>query len=258
MMMAAIFMDKGTRRDELHGNFGDSLTSGPRLSTSEHSWNDELRVFCRKSNFFALQTLFPASQISAFLPKTPFVNRERLPYAKQLDIGYLDGQRMRPLDTASVRYITPFRNSEWVGFWLNREPEELYNRSLLLHFLRSLNAEEFPELTLDIGDTDGRLQMAGFLYGIGEGKGVIDLSTVDKKLPVGKNMHFCLFACYANNASFRHLLSRSTKRLRRRKIFDTSFIDDVVRHFQAREFNADRMINGLISVDIMLEAGLFD
>jgi hypothetical protein len=246
-------------RIEIHGNFGDSLTSGPPPSTLDHTWQEALPVFCRKSNFFAMQSLFPPRQIASYLPPEPLIDSSRLSYAKQLDIGYLDGQRMRPLASGSVEYLTPFRSPQWVGFWLNRTAEELQNRSLWISFLCSLNAAEFPELNRSrVGDhVQAKEAMASFLYGEDNTKGVIDLSRSTKVLPSGRNMHFCVFACYANNASFRHMVDASIKRLKRRGIFDVGFVDDVVKHFESKAFNADRMVNGLVSLDVMAETGLF-
>ena len=230
------------------------------MSTHQHSWQEALQVFCVKSNFFAMQRLFPRAQIDAFLPPEPLVDPANLPYAKQLDIGYLDGQRMRPLNGPLVQYLTPYRHSRWVGFWLNRTANELQGRSLWIDFLCGSRHLQFPELAArDVTNVDmAKKRLEIFLYGRGDIKGIIDLSKSRKTLPRGKNLHFCLFACYANNVSFRNLVGGSIARMRRRGIFDGRFVDDVLRHFEARSFNADRMVNGLVSLDLMAEAGLFD
>jgi hypothetical protein len=258
--LAAAYMSKLIPgRVELHGNLGDSLTGGPPLATIGHGWQESLPVFCRKSNFFAMQGLFPPAEIASFLPPEPFVSSSRLSYAKQLDFGYLDGQRMRPVNGPLVEYLTPFRNDRWVGFWLNRSAEEVQDRSLWITFLRSLNAPEFPELNCSrsANHAEARKEMMALLYGKDKTPGAIDLSKVGKALPGGRDMHFCVYACYENNASFRDMVHASIGRLRRRGIFENAFIEDVVKHFERKAPNADRMINGLVSLDLMTEAELF-
>jgi hypothetical protein len=71
-------------------------------------------------------------------------------------------------------------------------------------------------------------------------------------------MHFCVFACHANNPHFRRMVDDSVKRLKGRDIFENAFIDDIVCRFISREPGTDRMLNGLVSLDVMAEAGIFD
>lgn len=75
-----------------------------------------------------------------------------------------------------------------------------------------------------------------------------------KKLPRSPTQHFCPIACFANNQSFREFVSGSLNRLNKRDIFYRSFIDDIRRKFESGNRRAGKMIIGLISVDIGLEA----
>ena len=242
-------------RYELNGHLGDSLTG---IQQSLHqTWDEALRVFCKISNRFNFQQLFPSEQLIALLPKEPLIDSLSFPH--QLDLGYLECQRMRPVDGPNVKYILPFRDPRWVGFWLNRLPEETYGQSLWLRFLHSLGAEEFIELngTRCATRKAALRQTTRFLYA-SKTEQKIDLTTINKAVPSEGTMHFCVFACHANNPHFRRMVDDSVKRLKGRDIFENAFIDDIVCRFISREPGTDRMLNGLVSLDVMAEAGIFD
>jgi hypothetical protein len=232
-------------RLEVNGHLGDSLT-GIRQDTEE-SWEKALRTFKFISNRFNFQRLFRTEELDVFLPKEPFVDRSAIAYARQLDMAFLEYQRMRPLDAGGVNYIFPFCEPRWVGFWLNRS-------------LRWLRAPEFPELRGEAGRTRSVLlsKMSKMLYGGTAAKGLIDLKAAGKTLPSSRSIHFCLFACYANNPHFRKMVEDSLARLKRRQIFDGSFVDGVLRHFKAREPSTDNMLNGLVALDVLTETGRFE
>jgi hypothetical protein len=245
-------------RLEIHGHLGDSLTGIQQ--NLDDTWEMALRLFCNLSNRFKLQFLFTPDELADFLPARPFVDSTSLAYSRQLDIGYLEHQSMRPLGSPSADYILPFEDPKWVGFWLNRSPAETAGQSLWLRFLQSLGASEFAEFrgTRIRTRSAARTRMAEFLYGTENTKGKIDLSSADKVLVSSGGLHFCLFACHSNNAHFRKMVDRSIERLRRRGIFQHAFIDGVTRNFAARVPNSDSMLNGLISIDVMAEAQRFD
>jgi hypothetical protein len=242
---------------EVNGHLGDSLTG---IRQNEDSWEKSLQIFCKISNRFNFQRLLPADEIAAFLPKEPLIDSASLSYARQLDLGYLEYQRMRPLDGPHVTHLFPFRDPKWAGFWLNRTPAETSGQSLWLRFLKSLHAKEFMELKDGFGRTRAGVltKMAAFLYGTSHSEGKIDLKQAGKVLPSNRSIHFCLFACHANNPHFRRTVDQSLARLKRRELFQPAFIDAVFRHFASREINSDNMLNGLVALDVMTEAGRFD
>ena len=256
--VGAILDGIAPRRLELNGHLGDSLTS--IRQDLDESWDKALRVFCKISNRFSFQGLFPYDEITAFLPREPLVDSTLLSYARQLDLGYLEHQRMCPLDSPTVDYIFPCKEPRWVGFWLNRTPAETAGQALWLRFLRSLGAREFLEFNNGHGRTRtaALTDMAGLLYGTRKVRGKIDLCQVEKVLPSSATIHFCTFACYANNFHFRRMVDSSIERLRRRKIFRKEFVDEVIRGFNSRMPNTDNMLNGLVAIDVMAEAQLFD
>ena len=244
-------------RMEVNGHFGDSLT-GIRQDMDD-SWDKALQVFKSISNRFNFQSLFRPEELDVGLPKEPLIERSAMAYARQLDIGFLEHQRMRPLDGPNVSYIFPFRDPRWVGFWLNRKPAETLGQSLWIRFLHSLRAKEFLELKDGLGRTRSTLlsKISKCLYGTPTTKGRIDLASVGKVLPSSSSIHFCLFACYANNPHFRKMVEDSLRRLKQREIFDRKFVDDIFRHFTARDPNSDNMLNGLIALDVLTETGRF-
>jgi outer membrane protein assembly factor BamD (BamD/ComL family) len=244
-------------RLEVNGHLGDSLT-GIRQDMDD-SWEKALRIFKTISNRFNFQSLFRTEELDASLPKEPLVDRSAMAYARQLDMGFLEYQRMRPLDGVNVNYIFPFREPRWVGFWLNRAPSETLGQSLWIRFLHNLRAREFLELRDGSGRTRSTLlsKISKCLYGTPTAKGRIDLASAGKALPSSRSIHFCLFACYANNPHFRKMVEDSLGRLKQREIFDRTFVDDVFRHFNARDPNSDNMLNGLIALDVLTETGRF-
>ena len=245
-------------RLEVNGHLGDSLT-GIRQDMDD-SWEKALGIFKTISNRFNFQSLFRTEELDASLPKEPLVDRSAMAYARQLDMGFLEYQRMRPLDGANVNYIFPFREPRWVGFWLNRAPSETLGQSLWIRFLHNLRAREFLELRDGSGRTRSTLlsKISKCLYGTPTAKGRIDLASAGKALPSSRSIHFCLFACYANNPHFRKMVEESLGRLKKREIFDRTFVDGVFRHFNARDPNSDNMLNGLIALDVLAETGRFE
>ena len=256
--VGAILDTIAPRRLEINGHLGDSLTS--IRQDLDKSWDKALRVFCKISNRFSFQGLFPYDEITAYLPREPLVDSTSLSYARQLDLGYLEHQRMCPLDSPTVNYVIPCREPRWVGFWLNRTPPETTGQALWLRFLRSLGAREFLEFDNGKGRTRAAAltDTARLLYGTSNTRGQIDLSHVEKVLPSSATIHFCTFACYANNFHFRRMVDSSIERLRRREIFRKEFVDEVIRRFNSRMPNTDNMLNGLVTIDVMAEAQLFD
>jgi hypothetical protein len=245
-------------RLEVNGHLGDSLT-GIRQAMDD-SWEEALQILKTISNRFNFQSLSRTEELDAFLPKKPLIERGEMVYARQLDMGFLEYQRMRPLDGANVNYIFPFREPRWVGFWLNRAPSETLGQSLWIRFLHNLRAREFLELRDGSGRTRSTLlsKISKCLYGTPTAKGRIDLASAGKALPSSRSIHFCLFACYANNLHFRKMVEESLGRLKKREIFDRTFVDGVFRHFNARDPNSDNMLNGLIALDVLAETGRFE
>lgn len=246
-------------RYEVSGWFG-ALTNGPPKHLLEATWDERVEGICISSDRFNFQSLLPKDQILSFLPQKPFFDRKQISYYEQLGLGYFESQRLRPVDGIRVEFIFPFREPKWVGFWLNRTLEETVGQTVWLRFLHSLGASEYRELENTSGRTrsESRQDMTRFLYGTGDSKALIDLTAIKKVLPTQRSTHFCMFACFANNIHFRRMVDKSVGRLKRREIFQEVFIDKVTRRFEAQESNADKMLNGLIAIDVMSEAEMFD
>jgi hypothetical protein len=247
-------------RDEINGWLGDALTNGVPKEVLELSWKDCLPVFCRISNRFSLQCFLPEEEVLASLPQEPLIDVSRISTVDQLAIGFGEWQRFRPIDRPNVKHILPFAQPEWIGFWLNRTPEERLEQSLWINLHLSNDGGEFFELQGHPSLTkDEAVELKGrYLYGDGASPGAVDLSQTQKMLPAKHSTHFCAYTCYSNNPAFRNVVETSLARLRKRGIFANDFIDAVVRHFHARSPFVDRMLEGLLNVDIKLEIGFFD
>jgi len=76
--------------------------------------------------------------------------------------------------------------------------------------------------------------------------------------PLAPTSHFCAFACYWNNPAFTRYVDQSLRRLRARRLFHESFIDDVSRRFTAGDKPAEKLMKGLLSIDSCMESALLD
>jgi hypothetical protein len=243
-------------RIEVHGFGGDPLTDRPPPAKTPSDWAGAVTAFLAKNDTFALQGLMPDSGRS-LLPSTPFVAESALSYDLQLNLGYRQAQRIRPMRVAESRYRFPFEDPRWSGFWLNRSAPELAGQTLFIGLLRYLRSSVYFDLEACRGDTrdEVRRNRLAMLYGTKDAPLPVGDST--KVLPRHRTAHFCLFACYRNNPSFAAMVDQALKRLRSRGVFDPSFIDGVEQRFRNGERGADKQLNGLMTTDIAIEAGRF-
>lgn len=248
------------RRFEINGWLGDALTKSPPEEDMNCTWPDSLPVFNRINNRYQLQCFLPMEEVAAALPQSPLFDPDRIHPIDQLSIGLTEYQRIRPVDRPNVTHVFPFAAREWVGFWLNRTPAERSGQALWLRFLQATGKSEFFEMQglSNLSRSNLRSVMESLLYGNGNNNGHVNLAAAEKTLPARHHTHFCAHTCYKNNQSFQRLFDFLISRLRKRGIFEPAFIDDIIRHFFARGPNVDRMVDGLLSIDVMLETGWFD
>jgi len=255
-----IFNQTCPQRLEINGWLGDALTKSPPEEDMHGTWLDSLPVFNKINNRYQLQCFLPMEEVTASLPQFPLLDPEQIHPIDQLSIGFAEYQRIRPVNRPNVTHIFPFAEQDWVGFWLNRTPAERCGQALWLRFLKTTGPREFFELqsATKLSRSNLRAEMETLLYGDKHSKGLINLAAATKALPAQHHTHFCQFTCSKNNPSYKRLLDFLIARLKKRGIFEPAFIDDVVRHFFARGPNIDRMLDGLLSIDVMMETGYFD
>ena len=244
-------------RIDVHGYLNDALTGGTRPRGPVDSHQLAITEFVNKNDFFGFQQLMPEGLVERLLP-SELVDPDRpLSSYQQLDIGYRQAQRIRPVTAGSHTFAFPFEDPRWVGYWLTRPEPEIAGQRSWLRFVRHLGGallfdlEPFEALPRK----DLRRRRLGLVYG-GQGQtGLVDVTSSQRILPANPTQHFDLRACYRNNHSFQDLVGSSIRRLRGRRIFVTSFIDDVMSRFREGEDEAAKMMNGLLTADIAIEAG---
>ncbi len=242
------------------GYLGGAITGNtiPRIPSA--GWPEALRAFCKRNDPFDWQRLMSAERVRALLPAEPFLAPTSLSYDRQLDLGFRQTQRIRPSEVRGVTYVLPYEDRRWVGFWLARNPGEIGDQALYIRFLRGLEAEEFFDLPL-VSETLRSLllqQRDRMILGT-DGRG--GLATVDphaRVLPRNRSTPFCWYAGYANNPSVRRMVEALLSRLAGRAVFAPAFVTHVLRRFERGEPGAYKMLNGLLSADVALEAGVFD
>ena len=240
-------------RVDLHGFLNGVVTGFAGVPSA--GWDEAVADFCKKNDAFAYQEHLGVD-CSEFMPSKPLIPEEELPFGQQLAMAYRSFQRIRPVPPGHpTNYVFPAEDRDWMGFWLNRQPAELVDQRRYMRFLKEMHSQEFHDLEGLAEDTSigvKRARMRQFYRQAGpehaEPRMVKPLRPLD---------HFCSFACFANNASFRDLVARSLARLRKRNVIDRSFIDKAYRRFAAGEKDAGKMLKGLVATDLVLEAGRF-
>jgi hypothetical protein len=251
--VAEKFMDeKLPDRVDLHGYFNGCVTGSLFSDGPATDWNGAVAEFCRKNDVFGYQQHLGVD-CSAFMPAEPLAPEEDFPFGHQLALAYRQIQRIRPVPPGhSTAYAFPMEDRDWMGFWLNRKPEELAGQRRYIRFLRNLRSPEFHDLD-GIGDDRHRQARLRQFYGqAGPAPG--EQRMVKPRKP---RDHFCVFACFANNARFREMVGQSLARLRKRNVIKKAFIDKVRQRFADGEQPAGQMLKGLVTTDLVLEAGRF-
>lgn len=245
-------------RMEVHGYLGAAI-SGARLpSPLSSQWSAAVRRFCTQNDAYGFQRLLPFDA-AEFLPSQPLLDPDDFHLDSQLDLGYRLPQRIRPVpDPVTASPVLPLEHRRWVGFWLNRGLQDLSGQSRLLRVLRKIT-EEFFELALCSATTRNAIQKErrDVLYGSADRPKLVDLTNPGKVLPRNPGKPFCFLACYRNNESFRRMIGQSIARLRAREVFPKSFVDRVLQRFERGEETADKMLRGLVVVDLVLETERF-
>jgi hypothetical protein len=242
-------------RVDVRGYLGDVLTGSKTSKSEPASWAAALTGFSNNNDTFRWQSLVP---IANMLPGDAFVDANVLAFDVQLDLAYRQSQRIRLEQEPRLgNFIFPFEDARWVGFWLSRRRKHLAGQRRYINFIRSLGSEIFYDLQ-ECSETSRRpLRQERMEKLYGANRTLVHQARAAKAMPKSPTEHFCMFACYKNNASFRHVVEQSLRRLRARDVFTRSFIDQTVRNFESGEVQSDRRLRGLVSVDLALEAGHF-
>ncbi len=244
--------DIAPKRRELHGFLNGQLTGARTQKQPSNSWSAAIGTFCQMNDTFLLQSFIP--DCHRLLPQESLAETFALSFDEQLSLALRQWQRIRltPFPQQS-ELCFPFENRQWIGFWLSRGRHELAGQSRYLQFLRSLQGEVFFDLHACKGESRTALRKER-LHQFCE----LEERDTNKTRPKNPTAHFCVAACYRNNVSFRRTIDESINRLKRRRVFSPAFIDDTLLRFERDEQGAGKRINGLVSADLALEAGLFD
>lgn len=258
-VMTRKFMDdRYPGRIELHGHLNGVRTGATATATPPRTWAGAVQSFTEAEDFFGWQKLMTHVDPTRLLPTEPFADPDALPYTRQVGFGYRQAQRIRLLpESEAGPYRFLYENGAWLGFWLNRTVEELAGQRRYLRFVSALDEDIFRDIAgyHDPVRNEIKQHQRAIFYGVGGIGGLVDLSRAGKDIPRPGSRHFCLHAAYNNNPSFRHAIDTSIERLRKRNVFTPSFIDSVLRAFDRDEAGSDPMLNGLVSVDLVMEVG---
>ena len=240
---------------EVHGFLNDHITGSSVPKKPSKSWNEAVDFFCESNDQFGFQSHADRKMLRSLLPARPF--ESELDYDRQLDLGYRQMQRIRPTDHLGVSYVCPFLDQRWAGFWLNRTHHELRKQRLYVKALLGLGADVFFDLNALAAEKlpIRKKQRQEFLYGPNLKQRQVK---ADKKaIPLSAGSHFCFFSCYCNNKSFKSFVDESVMRISKRRVFRQAFLDDVFQKFLAGDRAAEKMVKGVVSIDIGIEGNLF-
>lgn len=183
-------------RVEFHGLGGDA-TSGARMKLPVNiGWDEAKKRFRRMNDPFELALRVGGPKL---LPEKSFVPEEDILFDDQLKFACRTELRIRPHRQNSDRiYRYPLFDSRWIGVWFNRSVEERYDQSLLVAFMRWLDAPEFFDIadsTVATGSEARRL--------------------LSKRAPLKE----------IENDVVKVLAGEAAKRLRKRKVFSNAFLE---------------------------------
>lgn len=245
-------------RIDLHGFLNGSLTGATQIQKAlDGGVHEQSRAFMAKNDQFGFQQLFDARTLDALLlTGLPDVESPLSRYQK-LDLGYRQFQRIRPLAGPSAKFRFPFEDERWVGLWLSRDPGELRGQRRWIRFVRSLPRWLFFDLDVSDDCDRGMLrrQRIALVYGDEERPAMIESRSSGKHVPRNPTQHFCLQSCYRNNPSFRAFVSSTIARLRSRRALTDTFVSDILRDFENGDEEAVKGLNGLLTIEFVLEAG---
>lgn len=243
---------------DVHGFLNGYLTGSlqSRQGPTE-DWPSIVGHEVKANDQFGFQAFIRPDIPRSFFPEAPI--SDVLPLDRQLGLAYRQWQRIRPGDLHGVTYVCPYTDPRWVGFWLSRSSDELSGQKLYVDALLSARMPEFFDLThlADEGHEPTKKNRIERVYGTGR-KRLEFAQRQGVQAPLAPTSHFCAFACYWNNPAFTRYVDQSLRRLRARRLFHESFIDDVSRRFTAGDKPAEKLMKGLLSIDSCMESALLD
>lgn len=218
------------------------------------NWRKTCLDFLTYNDQFKWNAMFDKDWLLALMPDKPLTDADILSYSDQLVLSYRT-QRTRPTDSSKVQYLMPFADDKWIGFWLNRSLQERRSNSLFLKVIIDLKLEEFIDFNM-LADRKMKLskyEQAELLY---QKEGL--LPARPKRTALTPLAQICFYSLYTGCDSFKKMIDDSLKRLRKRSVFQPSAIDHIYQRFLKAEPDAEKMMRGLITCDVALEAGVFN
>lgn len=245
-------------RINVHGFVNDALT-GDNREKAKSARGDDRSAFLGRNDQFQLQQLMSRRFVDRIAPRAAVSADRELDLYRQYDLAYRQYGRIRPLDNEHQTHVFPFEDERWMGYWLGRPLAERAGQKRWLSFITALNSPLLADLA-GIDEQGKRLRWARKwrFYGHKGEPGIVDTSALGITRQHEPAFPFDPYACAMNNPSFRSVIETSLARVRGRRVFRDSFVDTVEARFWAGDVTASKMINGIISADVAIEAGRVD
>ncbi len=218
------------------------------------SWHKASFDFLVLNDQFKWNAMFDRDWLLELMPDKPLTDMESLSYFDQLMLCYRT-QRARPSDSAKVQYLMPFADDDWIGFWLHRTSLERQANSLFLKVITGQKMEEFVDFNLmaERKIPLSKNEQPNLLYA----KDGL-LSSRPKHTSILPWAQICFYSLYTGSDSFKKMIDASLERLKKRGVFQPLLIEQIYQRFLRADPNAEKMMRGLVTCDVALEAGVFN
>ncbi len=273
-VMAHVFVilrDKGIDKCRIHGFMGDALSGGARPFGAKGAvidkWDDAINLFCKKNNRFKFQELFSHYIcLEKLLPDEPDLSIPGLDKYDLIDFGLRQYQRIKMTGLKrDAHVIRPFSNLHCISTMLL-----LNNSSDREKGYFKLLKQEFPDIFPDLIETNitNRIEYAMIVKQRINNQSTQRLVNANKKyglnyaIPLSQSAHFCEWAAFHNNPSFKEMFLVLLKGIRQRKLFPVKLIDHIFSRFMQGS-TAERRVSaaqlaGLINLELNIRAGTID
>lgn len=254
-------------KTSVSGFLGDALAGGtrPSLGTEDgDAWETAIRMFLKKNNRFKLQTWFGNSlDIRELLPPKPSELIPGFDFYDHLNVGFRQYQRIKP---AGIGHIIPYTDKRWISAILrirnHVSREEGYYR-----LLTKQAPDCFPEVAENGIQNRGQharfkrgfvkarmraIRKAGLKNGDGSRYTFMALNKQGKPM---LGTHYCDFAEYHNNPTFKVMFLDLLGGLKRRQLFDEQAIEEEFAQFIRGDRDASLRLRGLANFELNLRAG---
>ncbi len=239
---------------EINGYFnGPRISLQPRkMPKSGRSWRTAIEYTLSYCDNFNFAQFFERRTLREIYPTKPFLPKHLLPYDHQSFLPFREFQRIRPVDYGPVSYLLPFLDEAWIGFWLNAPSDAFGEKSLFNKMLAKHYPETFPDLVHLYEKEEAPIRKRRIQHYKSK---LMPPEQHGRVCPHNAAEHFCFYACYQNNVSFRDFVDTSLQRLQGRGLFNDSVINDILHSFLTGNASAAKQIKGLVTVDVVLASG---